>query len=129
MVPSVSVLTDLLCLIESNICQSVKQTSCERRINNKRIEELTTKTVDVQELKCCQHSVDYIFCTLTYGGPQRQYTNIYYITAFYILVHKHIHWLCEYIYQYNKIYNNTTIFIPVQKYKCQNKNKSCGTKN
>ena len=33
--------------------------------------------------------------------------------------------------QYSKIhvYNNTTIFIPVQKYKCQNKNKSCGTKN
>ena len=25
---------------------------------------------------------------------------IYHITAFYILVHKHIHWLCEYIYQY-----------------------------
>ena len=65
MVPSVSVLTELLCLIESNICQSVKQTSCERRINNKRTEELTTKTVDVQELRCCQHSVDYIFCTLT----------------------------------------------------------------
>ena len=41
--------------------------------------------------------------TEEYGGPQRQYTNIYYITAFYILVHKHIHWLCEYIYQYNKI--------------------------
>ena len=39
-----------------------------------------------------------------YGGPQRQYTNMYYITAFYILVHKHIHWPCEYIYQYNKIY-------------------------
>ena len=50
-----------------------------------------------------------------YGGPQRQYTNIYYITAFYILVHKHIHWLCEYIYQYNKIYTSTTICIPVQK--------------
>ena len=53
--------------------------------------------------------------TLTYGGPQRQYTNIYYITAFYILVHKHIHCLCEYIYQYNKIYTSTTICIPVQK--------------
>ena len=50
-----------------------------------------------------------------YGGPQRQYTNIYYITSFYILVHKHIHWLCEYIYQYNKIYTSTTICIPVQK--------------
>ena len=44
---------------------------------------------------------------------------------------KHIHWLCNYILQYSKIheYNNTTIFIPVQKYKCQNKNKSCSTKN
>ena len=31
---------------------------------------------------------------LYYGGPQRQYTNIYYITALYILVHKHIHRLC-----------------------------------
>ena len=37
---------------------------------------------------------------------------IYHITAFYILVHKHIHWLCEYIYQYNKIYTSTTICIP-----------------
>ena len=62
-----------------------------------------------------------------YGGPQRQYTNIYYITAFYILVHKHIHWLCEYIYQYNKIYTSTTICIPVKKYKFQYKNKSFGT--
>ena len=50
-----------------------------------------------------------------YGGLQRQYTNIYYITAFCILVHKHIHWLCEYIYQYNKIYTSTTICIPAQK--------------
>ena len=50
-----------------------------------------------------------------YGGPQRQYRNIYYITTFYILVHKRIHWLCEYIYQYNKIYTSTTICIPVQK--------------
>ena len=50
-----------------------------------------------------------------YGGPQRQYTNIYHITAFYILLHKHIHWLCEYIYQYNKIYTSTTICVPVQK--------------
>ena len=49
-----------------------------------------------------------------YGGPQRQYTNIYYITSFYILEHKHIHCLCEYIYQYNKIYTSTTICIPVQ---------------
>ena len=62
-----------------------------------------------------------------YGGPQRQYTNIYHITAFYILVHKHIHWLCEYIYQYNKIYTSTTICIPVKKYKFQYKNKSFGT--
>ena len=38
-----------------------------------------------------------------YGGPQRQYTNIYFITANYTLVHKHIHRLYEYIYQYNKI--------------------------
>ena len=45
-----------------------------------------------------------------YGGPQRQYTNMYYITAFYILVHKHIHWPCEYIYQYNKIYTIATMF-------------------
>ena len=57
-----------------------------------------------------------------YGGPQRQYTNIYYITAFFILVHKHIHWLCEYIYQYNKIYTSTTIYIPVQKCSFQYKN-------
>ena len=61
-----------------------------------------------------------------YGGPQRQYTNIYYITAFYILVHKHIHWLRGYIYQYNKIYTSTTVLYPstetlisVQKYKLQ----------
>ena len=28
--------------------------------------KLTTKTdCDVQELRCCQYSVDYIFCTLT----------------------------------------------------------------
>ena len=52
---------------------------------------------------------------------------IYHITAFYILVHKHIHWLCEYIYQYNKIYTSTTICIPVKKYKFQYKNKSFGT--
>ena len=53
--------------------------------------------------------------TVSYGGPQQQYTNIYYITAIYKLVHKHIHRLCEYIYQYNKIYTSTTICIPVQK--------------
>ena len=63
---------------------------------------------------------------LTYGGPQRQYTNIFYITALYILVHKHIHWLRGYIYQYNEIYTSTTILYPstemlisVQKYKLQ----------
>ena len=67
------------------------------------------------------------FWWVNYGGPQRQYTNIYHITAFYILVHKHIHWLCEYIYQYNKIYTSTTICIPVKKYKFQYKNKSFGT--
>ena len=44
-----------------------------------------------------------------YGGPQRQYTNMYFITAIYILVHKHIHRLCEYIYQYNKIYTRAQI--------------------
>ena len=65
--------------------------------------------------------------TCIYGGPQRQYTNIYHITAFYILLHKHIHWLCGYIYQYNKIYISTTICIPVKKYKFQYKNKSFGT--
>ena len=44
---------------------------------------------------------------------------------------KHIHRLCDQILQYSKIhvYNSTTIFIPVQKYKSQYKNKSCGTKN
>ena len=43
---------------------------------------------------------------------------------------KHIHRLCDYILQYSKIhvYNSTTIFIPVQKYKSLYKNKSCGTK-
>ena len=63
-----------------------------------------------------------------YGGPQRQYTNIYYITAFYILVHKHIHWLRGYNYQYNKIYTSTTILYPstemlisVQEHEFQNK--------
>ena len=46
-----------------------------------------------------------------YGGPQRQYTNIYYITAFYILAHKHIHWLCEYIYHYNPPINFRVILL------------------
>ena len=43
---------------------------------------------------------------------------------------KHIHRLCDYILQYSKIhlYNSTTMFIPVQKYKSQYKNKSCSTK-
>ena len=43
---------------------------------------------------------------------------------------KHIHRLCDYILRYCKIhvYNSTTINIPVQKYKSQYKNKSCGTK-
>ena len=43
---------------------------------------------------------------------------------------KHIHRLCDYILEYSKIhvYNSTTIFIPVQKYKSQYKNKSCGKK-
>ena len=76
-------------------------------------------------LYCC-----HIFLTHVqyYGGPQRQYTNIYYITAFYILVHKHIHWLRGYIYQYNEIYTSTTILYPstemlisVQKHEFQNK--------
>ena len=44
---------------------------------------------------------------------------------------KHIHRLCNYILQYSKIhvYNSTTVFIPLQKYKSQYKNKSCGSKN
>ena len=35
------------------------------------------------------------------------------------LQNKHIHRLCDYILQYSKlhVYNSTTIFIPVQKYK------------
>ena len=62
MVPSVSVLTEFHCLIKSNICQTVIQTSCESRTVSWK---LTTKTdCDVQELRCCQYSVDYIFCTL-----------------------------------------------------------------
>ena len=63
MVPSVSVLTEFHCFIKSNICQKVMQTSCESRTVSWK---LTTKTdCDVQELRCCQYSVDYIFCTLT----------------------------------------------------------------
>ena len=63
MVPSVSVLTEFHSLIKSNICQTVIQTSCESRTVSWK---LTTKTdCDVQELRCCQYSVDYIFCTLT----------------------------------------------------------------
>ena len=44
---------------------------------------------------------------------------------------KHIHRLCDYILEYSKIhvYNSRTIFIPVQNYKSQYENKSCGTKN
>ena len=62
-VPSVSVLTEFHCLIKSNICQTVIQTSCESMTVSWK---LTTKTdCDVQELRCCQYSVDYIFCTLT----------------------------------------------------------------
>ena len=61
--PSVSVLTEFHCLIKSNICQTVIQSSCESRTVSWK---LTTKTdCDVQELRCCQYSVDYIFCTLT----------------------------------------------------------------
>ena len=63
MVPSVSVSTEFHCLIRSNICQTVIQTSCESRTVSWK---LTTKTdCDVQELRCCQYSVDDIFCTLT----------------------------------------------------------------
>ena len=63
MVPSVSVLTEFHFLIKSNICQTVIQTSCESRTVSWKS---TTKTdCDVQELRCCQYSVDYIFCTLT----------------------------------------------------------------
>ena len=87
------------------------------------------------KLTCIQGIIDFVTVfdailtsrqTREYGGPQRQYTNIYYITALYILVHKHIHWLRGYIYQYNKIYTSTTILYPstemlisVQKYKLQ----------
>ena len=39
------------------------QTSCESRTVSWK---LTTKTnCDVQELRCCQYIVEYIFCTLT----------------------------------------------------------------
>ena len=66
-----------------------------------------------------------------YGGPQRQCTIVYFITAIYILVHKHIHRLFEYILQYNKIHlcKSSTICtcLPVQEYKFQYKNKSFGT--
>ena len=43
---------------------------------------------------------------------------------------KHIHRLCPYIPRYSRIhvYHSTTICIPVQKYKSQYKNKSCGRK-
>ena len=62
-VPSESVLTEFHCLIKSNICQTVIQTSCESRTVSWK---LTTKTdCDVQELRCCHYSVDSIFCTLT----------------------------------------------------------------
>ena len=61
MVSSVSVLTEFQCLIKSNICQTVMQTE-SRTVSFK----LTTKTdCDVQELRCCQYSADYIFCILT----------------------------------------------------------------
>ena len=53
-----------------------------------------------------EDSLMFVFLFHQYGGPQRQYTNIYYITTFYILVQKHLHWLYEYIYQYNKIYTS-----------------------
>ena len=70
-----------------------------------------------------EDSLMFVFLFHQYGGPQRQYTNIYYITTFYILVQKHLHWLCEYIYQYNKIYTSTTICIPVKfQYKNRNSN-------
>ena len=56
-------LTEFHFLIKSNICQTVIQTSCESRTVSWKS---TTKTdCDVQELRCCQYSVDYIFCTLT----------------------------------------------------------------
>ena len=56
---------------------------------------------------------------------QSQYKNISSI------LEQHIHRLCDYILLYSKIlvYNSTTIFIPVQKYKSQYKNKSCGAKS
>ena len=70
-----------------------------------------------------EDSLMFVFLFHQYGGPQRQYTNIYYITTFYILVQKHLHWLYEYIYQYNKIYTSTTICIPVKfQYKNRNSN-------
>ena len=63
MVPSVSLLTEFHCLTKSNICQTVIQTCCESRTVSWK---LTTKTdCDEQELRCCQYSIDYIFCTLT----------------------------------------------------------------
>ena len=54
-------------------------------------------------------------------------TQIYIILL--LLQNKHIHRLCDYILQYSKIhvFNSTTIFIPVQIYKFQYKNKSFGT--
>ena len=64
MVPSVSVLTEFHCLIKMHyLSNSHTVTSCESRTVSWK---LTTKTdCDVQELRCCQYSVDYIFCTLT----------------------------------------------------------------
>ena len=52
-----------------------------------------------------------------YGGPQRQYKNIYPSTKIFIPVQK-------YLSQYKNIYPSTKIFIPVQKYLSQYKSNN-----
>ena len=92
----------------------------------------TEMLISVQKYKLQYGKISPILSTQLIKAPVK---NIYICLSVqnHKFQNKHIHRLCDYILQYtyskNHLYNSTTIFIPVQKYKSQYINKSCSTKN
>ena len=93
----------------------------------------TEMLISVQKYKLQYGKISPILSTQLITAPVKKYIYICLSVQNHKFQNKHIHRLCDYILQYtyskNHLYNSTTIFIPVQKYKSQYINKSCSTKN
>ena len=74
----------------------------------------TKMLISVQKYKLLYRKV-LPFLSTQITAPVKKYLSV----QKHKLQNKHIHRLCDYILQYSKlhVYNSTTVFIPVQKYK------------